>query len=198
MFARGMTLSEVSEQVDTPTGTLRRWTDDLQFREIITRIRESTKEATRTIAVADKVQRIIYAQRMIEGIDAVIESRAEAGQKSTDPVPGEATGHIAVRIRTTTTGSGPNSRTVTEKEGYFDASLHNERRRWMEYVSKELGEMEVNVNHKGTIVHVQKPNYNNLSDAELENLAAMAEKLMADEGVIDASFFEIDKSVPND
>ncbi len=91
----------------------------------------------------------------------------------------EATGHIAVK--TETLGNG-----VTKREAAFDASIHAEVRKWLEYAAKELDDITsaVNVRYSGRVDHVvRRLDLSNLTDEQLESLAAIREQAIAEEAI---------------
>lgn len=177
MLARDVPVAEVARQMGVSRRTIHTWAKTDEAQEQIAAIKTSVREATRHLAIADKVRRIHNAQVMLDGILAVIAARQKAGRAERAPLPGEATGHVTVK--TESVGS-----ITTKREAAFDASLHAEARKWQEYVAKELGDIEtgVNVRHSGRVDHViSRPDLSMLSDEELEALLPLAEKVAAGE-----------------
>lgn len=177
MLARDVPVAEIARQLGAPRQTIYNWSKTDEAQAHIAAVKAGVREATKHLAIADKVRRIRHAQTMLDGILAVIESRREAGERSRDPLPGEETGHVAVKTETL-------SNLVTKREAAFDASLHAEARKWLEYVAKEKGEFDatLNVKHGGRIDHVvSRPNLDTLTDDELESLLPLAEKVAAGE-----------------
>ncbi len=177
MLAREVPVVEIARQFSISRMTVYNWSRTDEAQEHIAAIRQSVREATKSLAVADKVRRISYAQAMFDGAMAVIESRRQAGVIATDALPGEATGHVA--IKTETLGNG-----VTKREAAFDAAIHAEARKWLEYAAKELDDITsaVNVRHSGRVDHVvSRLDLSNLTDEQLESLAAIREQAIAEE-----------------
>jgi transposase-like protein len=177
MLARDVPVTEVARQFGVSRRTIQTWAKTAEAQAQIAAVKSSVREATKHLAVADKVRRIQNAQRMLDGVLAVIEARRLAGLAATNPLPGETTGHVAVKTETL-------SNFVTKREAAFDASLHAAALKWQEYVAKELGEFEtgVTVRHSGRVDHViSRPDLSVLSDEELESLLPLAEKVAAGE-----------------
>lgn len=177
MLARDVPVAEIARQLGAPRQTIYNWSQTEEAQAHIAAVKAGVREATKHLAIADKVRRIRQAQAMLDGILAVIAERREAAKLASNPLPGEATGHVAVKTETL-------SNLVTKREAAFDASLHAEARKWLEYVAKETGDLDatVNVKHGGRINHViSRPNLDVLTDDELESLLPLAEKVAAGE-----------------
>lgn len=177
MLARDVPLTEVARQLGVTRPTIYNWAQTEEAKAHIAAVKAGVQEATKHLAIADKVRRIRQAQAMLDGILAVIAERREAARSASTPLPGEATGHVAVKTETLST-------LVTKREAAFDASLHAEARKWLEYVAKEKGELDaaLNVKHSGRVDHVvSRPNLDSLTDDELESLLPLAEKVAAGE-----------------
>lgn len=173
MLARDVPVMEIARQLGVTRATVYNWSQTDEAQAHIATIRAGVREATKHLAIADKVRRIRYAQEMRDGIDAVIAERREMARTGQRALPGEATGHVAVKETVTAMGA-------MVREAVFDAALHAEARKWNDYVAKELGDIEtgVNVRHSGRINHVvRRPNLDALSDDELELLMPLAEKV---------------------
>ena len=184
MLARDVPVAEIARQLCVTPRTILNWSKTDEAQAHIADIRESVRAATKRLAVADKVRRIIEAQEMYDGAKAVIASRREAGHAATNPLPGEATGHVAVKITEVTTDNRGIERTTVTREAAFDASIHAEARKWLEYAARELGDIEasVSVKHSGSVDHVvRRPNLSNLTDEQVEALAAIREQAIAEE-----------------
>lgn len=178
MAASDVPVTEIARQMGVTERTISTWIKTAEAKGHIAAIRASVREATKHMAIANKVRRINYAQQMRDGIDAVIAARRVAGEaKQFRTLPGEGTGHVAVKETT-------NARGDEIREAAFDASLHNEARKWNEYAAKELGELEtgINVKHSGRVDHVvRRFDFSNLSDEQLEALAEIREQALAEE-----------------
>ncbi len=148
MLARDVPVAEVARQKGVTRRTIQTWAKTDEAQAHIAAVKAGVREATKALSVADKVRRIQHAQTMFDGVMAVIESRRRAGVLARNPFPGEETGHVAVK--TETLGNA-----VVKREAAFDASIHAEARKWLEYAAKELGDVEVavNVKHGGRIDH---------------------------------------------
>lgn len=185
MLAEGVPMPEIARQLGVTDRTILSWSKTEEAQAHIAAINASVAEATKGLAVANKVRRIVQAQEMVDGIDAVIAARRKAGASGRkrlldpDPVPGEETGHVAVKEI--------EIKGVRTREAAFDAALHNERRKWLEYVAKEKGELDtrLNVKHSGRVDHVvQRRDLSGLTDEELDHLTELAQKIEA--GAVDA------------
>ncbi|MCA9878433.1 MAG: hypothetical protein KC442_11645 [Thermomicrobiales bacterium] len=179
MLARDVSVNEIARQAGVTPRTILNWSKTDEAQAHIAAIRASVRDATRHLAVADKVRRINHAQEMLDGVMAVIAARRAAGAAEAMALPGEETGHVAVK--TESVGGR-----VTKREAAFDASLHAEARKWLEYAARELSDIEtgVNVRHSGRVDHVvRRPDLSALTDGELEKLAELAEKVAAGEAV---------------
>ena len=180
MLARDVPMPEIARQFGVTERTIFTWSRTAEARTHIAAIRASVREGTKSLAVADKVRRIAHAQTMLDGITAIIASRRAAGLAAAEALPGEATGHVAVKITEVTTGNRHATRTVVTREATFDAALHAEARKWQEYVAKELGDLDsgLTVRHSGTVEHVhRRHDLSLLTDDELEQLAALGERI---------------------
>lgn len=176
MLARDVPVTEVARQMGVTRHTIQVWSKTDECQAHITAIKTSVREATKHLSVADKVRRLVHAQSAVDGIDSLIEARREAGAASKQPMPGEATGHVAVK--------DVEIKGVRTREAAFDAALHNEKRKWLEYAAKELGEFDagLNVKHSGRVDHiVSRMDLGALTDEELESLLPLAEKVAAGE-----------------
>ena len=176
MLARDVPVAEVARQMGVTRHTIHVWAKTDECQAHITAIKTSVREATRHLAVADKVRRIAYAQEMRDGIDALIAARRAAGLSQREPMPGEDTGHVAIK--------DVEIKGVRTREAAFDAALHAEARKWNEYAAKELGEFDagLNVKHSGRVDHViSRMDLGALTDDELESLLPLAEKVAAGE-----------------
>lgn len=176
MLARDVPVAEVARQLGVTRRTVQTWAKTEECQAHITAIKTSVREATKHLAVADKVRRIAYAQEMRDGIDALIAARREAGMTGKQPMTGEATGHVAVK--------DVEIKGVRTREAAFDAALHAEARKWNEYAAKELGEFDagLNVKHSGRVDHIiSRMDLGALTDDELESLLPLAEKVAAGE-----------------
>lgn len=176
MLARDVPVGEVARQMGVTRRTVQTWAKTEECQAHIASIKTSVREATKHLAVADQVRRINYAQEMRDGIDAVIAARREAGLSQSKPMPGEGTGHVAIK--------DVEIKGVRTREAAFDAALHAEARKWNEYVAKELGEFStgLNVKHSGRVDHViSRMDLGALTDEELESLLPLAEKVAAGE-----------------
>ena len=148
MLARDVSVSEVARQMGVSRRTIQTWAKTPECQQHIAAIKAGVREATKHLAIADKVRRVRYAQDMLDGTQAVIHERREAAKSSASPLPGESTGHVAVKTETL-------SNLVTKREAAFDASIHAEARKWLEYAAKELGDVEsgITVRHSGRVDH---------------------------------------------
>ncbi len=173
MLARDVPVGEVARQLDVTPRTILNWSKTADAQDHIAAIKAGVREATKALSVADKVRRIQHAQTMFDGAMAVIESRRRAGVLTRNSLPGEETGHVAVK--TETLGNA-----VVKREAAFDASIHAEARKWLEYAAKELGDIEtgISVKHSGRVDHVvQRRDLSALTDDELDALTELAAKI---------------------
>jgi IS30 family transposase len=178
LLARDVPVAEIAHQMGVSRWTIVSWAKTDEAQSHIAAIKSSVREATKALAVADKVRRIQYAQTMRDGVDALIAARRAAGSQIN--AIGAETGQVAVKVTTTEV----RGRVTTTYEAAFDASLHDQARKWSEYAAKELDDLESNVNvrHSGRVDHViSRPDLSVLSDEELESLLPLAEKVAAGE-----------------
>ena len=189
LYSKEISQKEIAKRLGVSQSIISRWLAEPESRSLLARIREEAREAVADMAVADKIRRILDAQTMIDGIDALLESRIKAGIQTPphDRLPGEETGQLAIKRKTTTItqGSGANARTtvIVELEGAFDASVHQQRRQWQEYVAKELNELQqtTRVLHSGRVDGtIKKLNVGGLTDEELERLEEIRERAVAE------------------
>lgn len=178
MLARDVPVKEIARQLSITPRTVLNWSKTEEAQNHIVAIKASVREATKHLAIADKVRRVVYAQQMRDGIDALIAARKDAGARQ--HVVGAETGQVAVK----TTITEVRDRTTETYEAAFDATLHAEARKWNEYAAKELDDLEtgINVRHSGRVDHViRRLDLSALSDEELESLLPLAEKVAAGE-----------------
>lgn len=176
MLARDVPVAEVARQMGVTRHTIQVWAKTEECQAHIAAIKTSVREATKHLSVADKVRRLVHAQEMVDGIESLIAARRAAGEASKQPMPGEATGHVAIK--------DVEIKGVRTREAAFDAALHNEKRKWLEYAAKELGEFDagLNVKHSGRVDHIiSRMDLGALTDEELESLLPLAEKVAAGE-----------------
>lgn len=188
MYARDVPLEEIARQCGVPVTTVSNWVYSPEGKDHVERIRIGVAEATKELAVSDKSRRIRMAQVEADRILELIQERRTAAAGASDPLPGELSGLVAVKETTTTIGSGNNIRTTTVREGKYDAAVHEQLRRLLEYVAREKGELDIglNVKHSGRVDHVvRRQDLDRLSDEQLEQLTVMSELLE-----IDAQFTE--------
>jgi RNA 3'-terminal phosphate cyclase len=177
MLAREVPATEVARQMNVTDRTIRTWAKTEEAQARIAEIQKGAAEATKRLAIADKVRRINYAQQMRDGIDALIAARSE--KHWSEFIAGAETGQVAVKVTEITLPSGVEKTTY---EAAFDASLHDQARKWNEAVARELGQIDANLNvkHSGRVDHViSRPNLSALTDEELESLLPLAEKIAA-------------------
>lgn len=177
MLARDVPATEIARQLNVTDRTIRSWAKTEEAQARIAEIQKGAAEATKWLAIADKVRRVNYAQQMRDGIDALIAARSE--KHWSGHIVGSETGQVAVKVTEITLPSGVEKTTY---EAAFDASLHDQARKWNEAVARELGQIDANLNvkHSGRVDHViSRPDLSALTDEELESLLPLAEKVAA-------------------
>lgn len=176
LLAEDVPVTEIARQFGVSRRTIYNWSESPEAKALIAEIQAETRAGVKHLAIANKVRRLHLAQQMVDGILAVIADRQAQGAAQDKPLPGEATGHVAVK-RTFSEGG------VT-MEASFDNALHASMVKWLEYAAKELGDVETSVNlkHSGTVRHVhRKVDLSALTDDELDQLALLAEKIESGE-----------------
>lgn len=179
MLARDVPVAEIARQLGVNRRTILNWSRTEEAQAHIASIKTSVREATKHLAIADKVRRIEYAQRMRDGVDALRLARRE--KHWSGHIVGAETGEVAVKV---TEIDLPGGAIKTVYESSFDAALHAEARKWNEYAAKELGELDANLNvkHSGRVDHVvRRPDLSALTDEDLEHLASLADKIAVGE-----------------
>jgi transposase-like protein len=176
MRAEGTTVVEIARQLNVHSQTVFKWLATPLAKEMIERIQGSVNEATRDLAIANKKNRIDMAQREADRLLELIASRAA----QSGVVAGDETGVVAVKqttIQTVTRGGALTTTTIVE--GKYEAAIHEQLRKLLEYVAREKGELDasVNVKHQGRVDHVhRRPNLDALNEEELVALAAIADR----------------------
>lgn len=180
MLARDVPIGEIASQLGVGYQTIRRWERTEAGQHQIAMIRKSVNEGTKHLAVADKVRRIVMAQLEVDRLMELIDIRAHNPHPD---VPESSTGIVAVKVTTKSFSKGDMHTDITTVESKYDAALHQQLRYWMEYVAKEKGELEteVKLTHGGSVEQViSRPDLNNLTPEELEDLARIGQKAFPD------------------
>ena len=173
---------EIGKQLGVSQTQISRWLSDPESKRLLARIRERADDAVVDQAVADKVRRILKAQEMVDGIEELLASRRAAGSATppSDRLPGEETGQLSIRRKTTTQTTRAGTTVIVELEGAFDAQIHIQLRSWQEYVAKELHQLQqtTRVLHSGTIRNTHF-NIGDLSEDELVKLEEIRRRVEA-------------------
>ncbi len=186
MLAEGVDVTEVARQFGVSRKTVYEWSKTPEAQAVIAEITASVRAGVKHLAIANKVRRLHMAQEMVDGIDGVIADRKDAATeraagKWDAPMPGERTGHVAVKV-----GYSPGGQPI--KEASFDGALHTAKARWLEYAAKELGDIEtrVGVKHSGTVSHDHAHrvyDFSAFTPEEQDTIADLARKYRTGAGV---------------
>jgi transcriptional regulator with XRE-family HTH domain len=156
-----LTDEQIAEKLGVDRRTLARWKESAPFQETVQALVEQFRQATSTLAIADKQQRVAALDDRWRRMRRVIDERATfygdlSAQHSKPPAakgrsqpapaaaaagpewvaPGAGTGLLVHTMRSI--GAGDNASVVTEWE--VDTSLLREMRGHEEQAAKELGQ----------------------------------------------------------
>lgn len=171
--------ADIAAEAGVSDRMLRKWATHPDFAAHVAAIRADAGAAIAGRAIADKAGRLTVLAALHDRLLEVFAARAAAATgkagSDTTPAAGEATGLVAVKE----TIVGRN----LVREAAIDTAALRELRAIQEQAARELGQWEatVAVKHSGVVRHAHTHALSRLSDAELDQLAALAAKIEAGE-----------------